>query len=181
MKKVRKIVAMEMLVAVLMLVAGCDMNRIVVSDSGIGKKSVEVSTDTDGWTIEQKNIAERLKMDNMPGSIKHLYIISPYSGQVIMYSTVAGKVTSSGKRLTPTSVTDISGSMNQHGFRTIGNQFTTEVLQDDGTYGTSCEYIYWKDVQGRYHQHFFTGGQIIHISDQPLPIKNVLINLSEVE
>lgn len=152
------------------------------SDSGVAKKTVVVQTDPSGWTVEQKNIADRLKMDNTPGSIKHLYIISPYSGQVIIYSTVKGKVTSGGKRLTPTKViVGSSGEYKRDGFPAPNGTTTDEVLQDDGTYGSSTEYIYWWDVQGRYHQHFFTGGQIITVSDQPLPVRNVIINLEEAK
>lgn len=150
------------------------------SDSGIQKKTVAVTTDANGWSVEQKNVAERLKIDNLPGSIKHLYIISPYSGQTIIYSTVRGKVTSGGKRLSPTTV-EVSGG-GQYASRLRGYDFgsreTAEVLQDDGTYGSSAEYIFWWDTKGFYHQHFFTGGQIIHVSDQPLPVKEVIINVS---
>jgi len=35
------------------------------------------------------------------------------------------------------------------------------------------------DVRGVYHQHFFTGGQIIHVSDQPLALKTVIINMEQ--
>ena len=109
------------------------------SDSGIQKKTVAVTTDANGWSVEQKNVAERLKIDNLPGSIKHLYIISPYSGQTIIYSTVRGKVTSGGKRLSPTTV-EVSGG-GQYASRLRGYDFgsreTAEVLQDDGTYGSS--------------------------------------------
>lgn len=156
---------------------GCEPQQPVAA-SGIQKKTVAVQTDQSGWTIEQKNIADRLKVDNTPGSIKHLYVISPYSGQSILYSTVKGKVTSGGKRLTPTSVVvGASGNRRRAGFDAPSGTTTSEVLQDDGTYGSSTEYIYWWDVQGRYHQHFFTGGQIIHVSDQPLPVRSVTINL----
>lgn len=157
---------------------GCDPPAVPVSDSGVKKMSVKVQTDASGLTIEQKNIAARLLEDNKPGSIKHLYIISPYSGQTILYSTVKGKVTSGGKRLTPTSViVGSSGEFKRGGFDGPHGTVTSEVLQDDGSYGSSTEYIFWWDVQGRYHQHFFTGGQIIHISDQPLPVHSVIINL----
>jgi hypothetical protein len=55
------------------------------------------------------------------------------------------------------------------------------VLQDDGTYGSSSEDIYWFDAAGRYHQHWFTGGQIIHLSDQPISVKSVVLNLENVD
>ena len=160
---------------------GPGSNDAPQSSSGVSKQTVKVQTDSAGWTVEQKNIADRLKTDNTPGSVKHLYVISPYSGQTILYSTVRGKVTSGGKRLTPTSVSDKWDVNATHsGFRVdIGDteMETREVLQDDGSYGSSCDYIFWYDVQGRFHQHFFTGGQIIHVSDQPMPVREVIINL----
>lgn len=151
------------------------------SSSGAQKKTIEIQTDADGFTVEQKQIQARYDNDNKPGSIKHLYIISAYSGQTIIYSTVKGKVTSSGKRLTPTSVLAADPyQASRWGIPIkIGNekQLTSEVLQDDGTYGQSDPYIYWFDVKGIYHQHYITGGQIVHISDQPLNVKGVIINM----
>lgn len=122
-------------------------------------------------------------IDNKPGSVKHLYVISAYSGQVIVYSTVRGKVTSSGKRLTPTTVAATDGQYVNSDLMGIpvsicGNQYRTpEVLQDDGSYKGSSEYLYWWDTRGIYHQHYVSGGQIIHISDQPLAVRNVIINI----
>lgn len=159
-----------------------DENPNVKSDSGITKKTATVQTDPSGWTVEQRNIAERLKVDNTPGSVKHLYIISPYSGDTILYSTVKGKVTSGGKRLSPTTVEvgDSHQAKRYHGYEFNGKE-TGEVIQDDGSYGSSTEYIFWWDVQGRYHQHFFTGGQIIHVTDQPMPVSKVIINVEAVK
>jgi len=160
-------------------ISASECQQTATSASGIDKKTVSVATDAEGWSIEQRNVAQRLKIDNLPGAIKHLYIISPYSGQTILYSTVKGKVTSGGKRLTPDKLRSQSDS---NPFEiTIGNRsyYTSEVLSDDGTYGSSSEYIFWFDAKGLYHQHFFTGGQIIHVSEQPLSVKNVIINVSE--
>ncbi|MFH1661895.1 MAG: hypothetical protein ABIA02_02265 [Candidatus Falkowbacteria bacterium] len=118
------------------------------------------------------NIEKRIKLENKPGSIKHFYVISAYSGQVVIYSTVKGKVTSSSKRLTPYTASGIVP------FNIGGDtHYTNEVLQDDGTYGSSIHYLYWWDVQGRYHQHYVSGGQIIHVSDQPIPVKSITINM----
>lgn len=149
------------------------------SASGVSKATAKVKTNANGLTTEQQNIVDRLAMDNKPGSIKHLYVISAYSGQVLIYSTVRGKVTSSGKRLTPTT---ISGTYNTatSGFGVdIGpvRAITQEVLQDDGSYGSSIEYLFWWDTKGNYHQHYPEGGQIIHVSDQPLVVKGIIINM----
>lgn len=158
-----------------------------VSASGVKKATVEVATGSDGLTVEQRNVKERLTRDNKAGSIKHLYIISAMSGQVIIYSTVSGKVTSSGKRLTPLSVVAMEGEMvgdahegipiNINGQR----HYTPEVIQDDGTYGSSIPYIYWIDSKGIYHQHYVSGGQIIHISETPLSVKSITINMEKTK
>jgi hypothetical protein len=50
-------------------------------------------------------------------------------------------------------------------------------IQDDGTFGDSDPYIFWWDSKGIYHQHFMTGGQIMHISSQPMPVKSITINM----
>ena len=54
---------------------------------------------------------------------------------------------------------------------------TLEVVQDDGTYGHSSEYLYWWDTKGVYHQHYVSGGQIVHVSSQPLAVKGIIINM----
>lgn len=150
----------------------------------VHKASVDVQVGPNGRTVEQDNIRDRLILDNTPGSLKHLYVISAYSGQVLMYSTVRGKVTSSGKRLNPSTVCATDGQYVDSYSRGFGVRFgngdtkyTSEVLQDDGSYGSSVEYLYWWDAQGRYHQHYVSGGQILHISDQPIAVRGVVINM----
>lgn len=175
-----------LIAATVLTFPSCSDEHPVSASGSITKKTVEVTTDVDGWTIEQKNIAERLKRDNMVGAIKHLYIISPYSGQCILYSTVKGKVTSSGKRLTPNTVASSPQSAGQYGGGlTVGingkGYYTGEVLQDDGAYGSSCEYIYWFDKSDIFHSHYFTGGQIIHVSDQPIAVKNVIMTTESIK
>ena len=159
---------------------GCFTSSSARSASGVSKVSVQIPVGPDGFTAEQRNIRARLLKDNEPGSIKHLYVISAYSGQVLIYSTVKGKVTSGGKRLTPTTVSEVASNNWCHGFTLdIGGSSvcTQEVLQDDGTYGSSSEYLYWVDTKDVYHQHYVQGGQIVHISSEPLAIKSVVINM----
>ncbi len=167
--------------------AGCttpQVNSNVKSDSGVSKAHIEITPGTDGLTVEQRNVKERYKRDNDLGAAKHLYIVSAYSGQTILYSTVKGKVTSSGKRLTPSGVVDNGGEYyaNSYGFPVnIGGHAarTEEVLQDDGTYGSSAEYIFWIDERGAYHQHYVSGGQIVHISDKPVQFGSVQMEINK--
>jgi len=182
----KKLVLCGLMVS-LMAFVGCEPPRqpgTPISNSGVKQAQTKIQVGPSGHTVEQENVIKRYKVDNTPGSMKHLYIISPMSGQVILYSSVSGKVTSSGKRLTPKTVAsgrygdgpswgygmyvDIAGE----------GQRTSEVIQDDGTYGDSVEYLYWFDTRGVYHQHYVVGCEI-HISDQPIPVKNVILNLEE--
>ena len=150
------------------------------SDSGVKKATVKVQTAPDGTTIEQRNIEKRLKRDNEIGDIKHLYIISSYTGDVLEYSTVQGKVTSGGKRLSPKTVNGYSAGVNDNNYVDIGNKrfITDELLDDGGTYGESAPYLYWFDTQDNYHQYFPSGGTYLHISDKPLRIRKANLSLS---
>lgn len=157
-------------------VVGCNPSTSApVADSGVQKVSVKVKTDPNGMTVEQKNVADRLLRDNEPGSIKHLYVISAYSGQVLIYSTVRGKVTSSGKRLT-NDKTLVSGDRGEW-----RGGFVMPRIGDDGTYGSSVPYVFWFDSKGVYHQHYVAGGQILHVADQPIAVKSVILNMEVSE
>lgn len=164
---------------IITLFFGCEMplHEEPKSSSGVTKATTKIKTGSDGLTVEQRNISNRLKVDNEIGAIKHLYIISAMSGQTIIYSTVDGKVTSGGKRLTPKTLDTSSITPRIK----IGDDFyrTGEVIQDDGTYGDSMNYLYWWDVKGIYHQHYVTGGQIVHIASEALPVSDITINLSK--
>lgn len=159
---------------------GCDLQpQASGATTGVRKAQANVQVQASGLTIEQENVGRRLQEDNKPGSLKHLYVISAYSGDVILYSTVKGKVTSSGKRLTPYSVAVQRGTAADGFAIRFGNdtQYTPEVLQDDGTYGSSVEYIFWWDSKGVYHQHYIAGGQIVHVSNAPMRVGKVILNL----
>lgn len=175
---------MKTLIFVLMLtLTACDVPAPPVASTGVKKATAHIETQSNGLTIEQDNIKRRLEEDNKPGSVKHLYVISAMSGDVLLYSTVKGKVTSSGKRLTPVTVAALDGQYTNRaheGFDVdIGGttRSTGEVLQDDGTYGSSIEYIYWWDSKGVYHQHYISGGQIVHVSSAPMRVGKIIINI----
>jgi hypothetical protein len=184
----KRYVALAVVLGLVGLLAGCGSNNVVVtptkSAAGVAQAKASIQTDANGHSIEQANILERLKRDNEPGAIKHLYIISAFNGQVLLYSPVKGKLTSSGKRLTPRTMAPLqwNGASNGHaeyGVPFVVNDqrhFTGEVIQDDGTYGDSVEMVYWFTPDGRYHQHH-VGGAMIHISDQPLRVKDVVLTI----
>jgi len=164
--------------------ASCDDVNIEQqkSDSGVEKATVKIETDADGHTSEQNNIMERLKRDNKVGEVKHLYIISSYSGDVMEYSTVRGKVTSGGKRLSPKTVNGFATINTRIYYNTvkIGNDtyVTDEVLDDGGAYGESGNYLFWFDAQDNYHQYYPSGGTYLHISERPLRIRKSNLTLT---
>lgn len=162
---------------------GCEKE---VPFSDVKRVNLKLETNENGRTTEQENVARRLLEDNKPGAIKHLYVISSETGKVLIYSTVKGKPTSSGKRLTPSTIEVRPGlaETEYDGFSVVVHNLektTAEVLQNDGTYGPSIEYLFWWDVQDRYHQHYISGGQIVHVTDQPMavPVNEILIKMSE--
>jgi hypothetical protein len=166
-----------------MFLASCvNQSQQQKSDSGATKATIKVSTDQDGHTVEQKNIIERLKRDNEIGGVKHLYIISAYSGDVLQYSTVKGKVTSGGKRLSPKTVQN-NANYGAYNYVIINgnNYLTEEVLDDGGAYGESGNYLYWFDAQGNYQQYYPSGGTYLHISDRPLRVKKVNLSVELTE
>jgi len=179
-----KSIALTVCIALSALTACKVDDKSPKSASGVTKANIKIETGSDGLTTEQRNIKKRLEMDNQPGVTKYLYIVSAYSGQVILYSTVQGKITSSGKRLTPKSVVvGTNGEYQRPGFSVHigGNEMvTSEVLQDDGTYGDSGEYLYWFDTSGNYYQYYVTGGSIPVVSTKPLSPKSVVINVEHV-
>ena len=165
-----------------LLITSCTEPRQQKSDSGVKKATTTVKTNLNGQTVEQQNIIERLKRDNDIGSVKHLYVISSYTGDVLQYSTVKGKVTSGGKRLSPKTVNGNSGGLTgiHYNSVTIGgvNYITDEVLDDGGAYGDSGNYLFWFDTQGNYHQYYPSGGTYLEICDKPLRVKKTNLSIS---
>lgn len=157
-----------------------EVDRQQKSDSGVKKASMKVTTDSEGHSVEQLNYMEKTKKDNDLGAVKHLYIISSYTGDIMEYSTVKGKVTSGGKRLSPRTVNDGTGSAGSYNSVVIGGKtyYTTEVMDEYGMYGDSMNYIYWFDAQGIYHQYFPSGGTYLHIADRPLVIRKANLSLT---
>lgn len=173
----RKFILIAAVAASAAFLSSCIERAAPQSTSGANKVDVRVPKNEKGLTTEQTNVAKRTLLEAEPGSLKHLYVISAMSGQVLIYSTVDGKVTSSGKRLSPETARD--GVGNPDFPINVGGHtyYTEELLGDDGTYGSSVPYVYWFDSKGVYHQHYITGGQIFHVSDQPLAVKDIVLNM----
>jgi hypothetical protein len=183
MKTLNKFSYLFILLLLFVGLTGCDSLRsdqTVESASGVKLATVQVKPDANGNTVEQRNIAERLLRDNKPGSIKYLYIISPFTGDIVFQSTVKGKVTSSSKRLIPSDLvsnwSSVNGTYPERMTINGKTYYSYQLPGDDGTYGSSVEYLYWFDTNDVYHQHYRGGGEI-HISDQPMSFRKTTQNV----
>jgi hypothetical protein len=159
-----------LIAAILAIFTGC--SPPIQSASGAKMATVgKLPLDEQGHTAEQRQIIQKTQVDADPNQIWHIYIISPFDRQIILHSSAKGKVTSSGKRLTPQELSDASSMT----FTVDGlTLFTHEMPSEDGTFGSSAEYIYWTDTKGRNRRHYLTDGQIIHVVDQELSLTDLL-------
>ena len=106
---------------------------------------------------EIENIQRRLKLTSNPGQIGFVLLMNQ-AGQPIMYTSVRGKITSGGKRLTAPDRCDSAGGE----YCVEGSQVRAGP-SDEGTYGASGEYVYFWTVDGQYVQ--WNGGYLY--SDKP--------------
>lgn len=157
--------------AAMLIAVGCSQE--VQSASGTKMKTVgKLKTDENGNTSEQNNISNKVHVESDPEKVWYLYVISPFDRQLILQSSVKGKITSSNKRLTPKTLSGQGMKFNVNGT----TYFTDEMPSEDGTFGSSAEYIYWTDTKGRNRRHYLLDGQIIHVVDEKMTLGELLGN-----
>ena len=109
---------------------------------------------------EIDNIKRRLELTSNPEQIGFVLLLNDM-GQPVYYAGVKGKITSGGKRLTPPE---------QPWTMDHGQYYGTDLgpaPSDEGTWGTSGEYIYFWTTEGQYVQW---NGSYLY-SDQPFRLK----------
>lgn len=107
-------------------------------------------------SLERANISKRLTSFQDPAKVSYIYLTS--YGHIMAFYTVKGKVTSGGKRLTP--------SIGDTGCGYQNPCTATELPELDGTYGTSGQYIFFWTTDGTYVQW---NGEYM-LSDNPLQL-----------
>jgi hypothetical protein len=148
-------------VGIFLALAACDAAdvpqqnaRAQQAQNGAAKAEAAMAGAQDN--AEQDNIARRLKLTSNPGALGFILLLNQ-AGQPIMYTSVKGKITSGGKRLTNP----------QQRVRLGCGQYCDEALgdapSDEGTYGQSGEYVFFWTVDGQYVQ--WNGGYLY--SDKP--------------
>ncbi|MGZ8887941.1 MAG: hypothetical protein ACXW1D_00115 [Halobacteriota archaeon] len=154
----KKLITKIMMAAVLAVgVMGCE-DKAPSAKSQQSQKAAEAANSINfAENAEIENIKRRLELTSNPGALGFILLMNE-SGQPIMYTTVKGKVTSGGKRLTE------PDRANSWGAGT--NNVVRQAPSDEGTYGSSDPYIYFWTSNGQYVQH---NGKYLY-SDKPLRI-----------
>lgn len=129
----------------------------------------KVPLNSAGLSVEQQNIVERLKVTTDFTKILWIHLLA-LDGKLVNRMVVRNKVTSSGKRLEPTTAS--SSSQGGRDYPQYKNFETNEFIQHDGTFGSSDNYIFWFDPQGRYHQLGTNGSLCYLLTDYPIDLEN---------
>ncbi len=126
------------------------------------------------YSIERENINKRLRLLNDQNQIRWIYCLSD-TGNIILSSPVLVKVTSSTKRLEPSTGRVYGG----HDYHIInGNEYVSdELMSADGTFGQSDQYIFWFTPEGQYFQ--WSGKYIL--SDVPLKLEKSVLSTDDVD
>lgn len=130
----------------------------------------KIPKNSKGNTSEQQNIIDRLRVTTDPTKVLWIHLLS-LDGKIIRRMPVTSKVTSSGKRLEPTEVATVSGEYKTP-MPSYSGYYVRELLQPDGTFGSSDSYIFWFDPQHRYHQWGTAGGLGYLLTDYPIDLTN---------
>lgn len=134
------------------------------------QKQFKIPVNAQGNTSEQQNVMDKNRITSDPTKIMWMHLVD-YNGRMYLRTPVRSKITSSHKRLEPISCSaGLCGGEYQtsYGPKTPNGYRTTELIQIDGTYGQSDEYVYWFDPMG----HYFQKGNGYILSDIPIDIKD---------
>lgn len=113
---------------------------------------------------EIDNIKKRLQLTSDPALMGYVVLFNDM-GQPILYTTVKGKVTSGGKRLTaPFQETKLG----RNGVGDASSSDFTDAPSDEGTWGSSNPYIYFWTTEGQYIQ--WSGNYLY--SDKPFRLNS---------
>jgi hypothetical protein len=157
----------------LLCLAGCPNKPGNDQVSSSGAKQADpyhVPRNGKGHTVEQQNIYDRQEVTTNPTKVMWIHLIG-LDGTIIRRMPVRNKVTSSGKRLEPAKVV-VDPHESGGSFPAYNGYYVDELMQPDGTYGSSDPYIYWFDTSGRYHQYGTAGGLGYLLTDYPIDLEN---------
>jgi hypothetical protein len=154
------------------------------SSSGLIMQHVALGPVKEGMSLEQYNVYQRYIHDNKADALKYVYLLGP-NGQITMNFQIVGKVTSSGKRLTPRTVAAYAGEYSRASGMDVtiaGKTYeTNEVIEDDGTFGDSIPYTYMWTTAGNYVQVIPMGTFLEIVADKQLTPTELTFSVAAVK
>lgn len=147
-----------MMVAALLL-AGCEVEAEKTQSKNVQAEKAKAAANSISFTenAEIDNIKKRLELTANPGLLGYVVLLNEM-GQPVMYTGVKGKITSGGKRLTDPRHVVTKGNGNGGSVMAV-----TDSPSDEGTYGSSGEYVFFWTPAGQYIQW---NGKFLY-SDKP--------------
>jgi hypothetical protein len=100
---------------------------------------------------EIENIGKRLKLTSEPGLLGYVLLFND-AGAPVYYTTVEGKITSSGKRLTKPYDYRVLCDPTRSGLAKSCSGEQVPSGSDEGTFGSSDPYVYFWTTSGAYIQ-----------------------------
>lgn len=154
-------------VAATFALAGCDIPATQPTAKDVqAQKAAEAANSIQyDENAEIDNIKRRLQLTSNPGQIGFILLLNEM-GKPVMYTSVKGKITSGGKRLTAPQemkCLDVAG-----GGCSVQ---TVDAPSDEGTYGSSNPYVFFWTTEGQYIQW---SGKYLY-SDKPFRIEDPTI------
>jgi hypothetical protein len=129
------------------ILCGCDSVPGTPTARDIQAQKAAEAANTISFTenAEIDNIKKRLELTSNPGLTGFVLLMNE-AGQPILYTGVTGKITSGSKRLTsPERLQSCDGG-------TDIRDCVMGATSDEGTYGSSGEYVYFWTTDGQYIQ-----------------------------
>lgn len=156
------------IIASALLLSACGVSAPTAQEqrAEIGAQRAQAALGNSNSNSEQDNIERRIRLTSRPGLIGFIVLLNQ-AGQPIMYTTVKGKITSSGKRLTPP-VKDWGKGANNIPLGTLD-----VAPSDEGTWGSSDPYIYFWTQDDQYMQwkgDYLYSNSPIRLATQPLVV-----------
>lgn len=151
---------MKFIAAIVMALAlaGCDGEAKQPQAKTIQAEKARAAADSISFpeNAEIDSIKKRLELTANPGLLGYVVLLNEM-GQPVMYTGVKGKITSGSKRLTE------PDRVQSHSHGTNGGALMRASPSDEGTYGSSGEYVFFWTPAGQYIQ---SNGKYMY-SDKP--------------
>lgn len=151
---------------------GIEMRR----SESIQKKLTETQPQPQiDWSLERQNIIDRTERWNDPNKLSYIYLMSDM-GTIVAYFPIRGKVSSVNSALsTPSQIVKDPHTWRYNGGG-AGSSLVLESPQEDGSYGTNGDAIFFFLTDGTYVEWSGT----YFLSDNPLKLSQEPIMTYEV-